>query len=68
MGSEWSYGISSGRRSASMLTDSVFAFDVGAAARSIFSRAICNITFVVCLIKEQHRRMHTNTEKLNINP
>lgn len=34
------YGISSGNKSAKMLTDSVFALDVGAAARSIFSSAI----------------------------
>lgn len=37
-----SYGISSGRTSARMLMESVFALDVGAAARRIFSRAIYN--------------------------
>jgi len=33
-------GISSGNKSARILTDSVFALDVGAAARSIFNMAI----------------------------
>lgn len=34
------YGISSGNTSVIMLIDSVLAFEVGAAARSIFSKAI----------------------------
>lgn len=37
---KYTYGISSGRTSAMMLIESVFALEVGAAANKIFSNAI----------------------------